>query len=76
MVPRSLRWEEEGTRRKRNHQGLENRIIVPELGTGSGGESELSGAAWWIASLLLPGCRMKPTIRVSGHYGVVMFGFA
>ena len=27
-------------------------------------------AAWWIAALLPPGCGMKPTIRVFGHYGL------
>ena len=31
---------------------------------------ELPRAAWGFASLLLPGRGMKPTIRVSGHYGV------
>ena len=30
----------------------------------------LPRVAWRIASLLLPGCGMKATLRVSGHYGV------
>jgi hypothetical protein len=30
----------------------------------------LPRAAWWITSLLLPGCSMKSTILISGHYGV------
>ena len=32
----------------------------------------MPGAAWRFASLLLPGCRMKPTISISGHYGIEM----
>jgi hypothetical protein len=31
----------------------------------------LPRAAWWTASLLPPGCGVKPTIRVFGHYGVL-----
>jgi len=35
---------------------------------------ELPRAAWRIAPLPLPGCGMKPTIPISGHYAIQITG--
>ena len=53
--------------------GLE--VLLPtvhgDVGIRSGRrEGKLPPAAWRIASLLPPGCRVKPTIPVSGPYGL------
>jgi len=45
-------------------------LIEPEFGSVEGRGGELPRAAWRIASLLLPGCGMNPTIRIVGDYGI------
>jgi hypothetical protein len=56
--------------RHRNHQGLENKLIEPKFGSTEEGEVSCHERLGELLRYYFAGCRVKPTISVSGHCGI------